>query len=291
MNTSSDTRPLYQRVHPQQLIKWTVYALLLFNWFYYAWDEWSMAQYTLRHGGSLLEWTSAFATTIDEGAWFGLLFLWELETYWLPYEWHEKHPWLQRLILGVRLVCYIFILHTVMARYVDYTDLVDIQPLPGVSSLCQLTGQGLSYTHNLAYSPIEPHSCAGLPAGERFYAVESTAVTSATDLEHERVRRWIDLEDAITWLLVMFTIELAIWLQERDITGGPLMLASFAGKAFYGLLFLHAGYWAWQGHWVYAWDQVLWVGGFFAIELNVRDWREELEEEEEASQEIADALG
>ncbi len=279
--TAATDGPLPQHALPQQLIKWTIYLLLLANWVFYAWDEWRMAQHTLREGGTLLEWAGAFATTIDEGAWFGLLFLWELETYWLPYDWQHRHRWLQRAMLAMRLVCYVFILHTVYARVVDYTDLNDLPPIAGVTDPCQLTGDNLSWTYNLDYTLIDGTSCAALPDGERYYAVEPTAVTGEAGLAHERIRRWIDLQDAVTWLLVMFTIELAIWLQERDITGGPLMVVSFAGKALYGLLFLHAGYWAWQGHWVYAWDQVLWIGGFFAIELNVRDWRAELEEEDD----------
>ena len=36
---------------------------------------------------------------------------------------------------------------------------------------------------------------------------------------------------------------------------------------------------AWRGHWLYSWDQVLWIAGFFAIELNVKDWRESIEME------------
>lgn len=263
---------------PQQLIKWTVYSLLLINGVYYAWDEWRMAQYTLADGGSLAEWASAFATTLDELAWFGLLFAWEAESYWLPYGWRETHPRVRIGMLALRGLCYLFITHTVVARVADFVSLQTAEPLAAVSGYCDLAGTGQSYTFNLDYVPIDDDTCATLPDDRTIYPVEPTAVTGPAGVEHERVRRWIDLQDAVTWLLVMFTIELAIALQERNITGGTLMLVSFAGKAFYGLLFLHAGYWAWQGHWVYAWDQVVWIGGFFAIELNVRDWREELNE-------------
>jgi hypothetical protein len=284
------TRAL-RRYHPAQLIKWTVYALLLLNWAYYAWDEWNMAQHTLRQGGSLHDWLIAFATTIDEAAWFGLLFLWELETYWLPYDWHS--PWLQRGLKLLRLLCYVFILNTVVSRAVDLKALDGLQPLAGVSSPCQLADQHWSWTFNLHYQEIGTGNCDGFSTDSEFFAVESTAITDRAGLRHEWFSRYIDLQDAITWLLVMFSIELAIWLQGRDITGGPLMLASYAAKIFYGLLFFHAAYWVWNGHWVYGWDQVLWILGFFAIEMNVKDWREELQEEEmtgEINEEIAAEL-
>ena len=40
----------------------------------------------MRNGGSFLKWTQALATSIDESAWFILLFLLELETYVLSDE-------------------------------------------------------------------------------------------------------------------------------------------------------------------------------------------------------------
>jgi hypothetical protein len=45
-------------------------------------------------------------------------------------------------------------------------------------------------------------------------------------------------------------------------------------------LFIHAGYWAWNAHWVYTWDQTLWIVGFWAIERNLSEWCEEIREEE-----------
>jgi hypothetical protein len=45
------------------------------------------------------------------------------------------------------------------------------------------------------------------------------------------------------------------------------------------VLFAHAVFWAWTGHWVYGWDQFLWIAGFWAIEMNVSEWREEIREE------------
>lgn len=282
---------MLRRFHPGQLIKWTVYILLLLNWAYYAWDEWNMAQHTLRQGGSLQDWVIAFSTTIDEAAWFGLLFLWELETYWLPYDWHS--PWLQRGFKLLRLICYVLIINTVVSRAVDLQALSGLQPMAGVSSPCQLADRHWSWTFNLDYREIDSANCGSFSNQNEFYAVDNTAITDAPGLQHERFSRYIDLQDAVTWLLVMFSIELAIWLQARDITGGRLMLASYAAKAFYGVLFFHAGYWAWNGHWVYAWDQVLWILGFFAIELNVKDWREELREEdmeEELAEEKAEEM-
>lgn len=67
----------------QQSIKWTVYTLLIVNFVFYIMEDWDRAMHTLNEGSTLLEWTSEFANSIDETAWFLLLFMFELETYTL----------------------------------------------------------------------------------------------------------------------------------------------------------------------------------------------------------------
>ena len=61
------------RTNLGQWIKWIVYLLLLVNWAFYIQDDWRIAEHTLRNGGSILDWSGAFATSIDELAWFALL--------------------------------------------------------------------------------------------------------------------------------------------------------------------------------------------------------------------------
>jgi hypothetical protein len=260
-----------QPINYQQVIKWTVYSLLLLNWALYIREDWLNAQHTLRNGGSFLEWTAAFGTSLDLAAWFGLLFLWELETYAL-----SEHAWTQfvrRLFLAIRAVCYVFLAHTVFAWGTNWLDLQAVEPSP-VTDPCEWAGEGISFTHNLDYRLIERDNCSGMTTGEPLFFVDPSAVTDFAGLEVERRSAWINLQDAVTWLLVMFTIEIGIWLQERSVTGGPLMLVSRIGKALYAVLFFDAAYWAWMGHWLYTWDQLLWIGGFWAIEFNLKEWRE-----------------
>ena len=64
-----------------QLIKLVVYSLLLINFALYVRNDLVIAAHTMRNGGPLIEWTRAFATTIDESAWIILIILLELETY------------------------------------------------------------------------------------------------------------------------------------------------------------------------------------------------------------------
>ena len=106
------------RLDSRQFIKLTIYSLLLVNFFFYIADDIRIASYTMKNGGSILTWTRSFATTIDESAWFILLFLFELETYLLSDE-TQSRSIVMKLMYGVRLICYIFLIHSVYAFSVN----------------------------------------------------------------------------------------------------------------------------------------------------------------------------
>ena len=113
------------KLDPRQAIKVVVYSLLLVNFALYIADDLRIASYTMRNSGSLLEWTAAFATTIDETAWFALLFLFELETYVLSDE-VQSRPGVVRLVHGIRLLCYLSLGHSIYAFGDIYLDLVRV---------------------------------------------------------------------------------------------------------------------------------------------------------------------
>ncbi len=233
-----------------------------------------MAEHTLRNGGTLLDWTRAFGTSIDELAWFGLLFIFELETWVLSDE--ALKGWRGKALQGLRGICYVFLAHTILAWSMNMADLRDVQADPRIENLCQLAGQEISFTRNLQYTMITAENCNGLSNEQVFFMVDPSVVTDESGFRLDKITAWFDIQDAITWLLVVLSIELAVQLQERGITGGRLMLVSHAGKFFYTILLVDAGFWAWNGHWMYSWDQLLWIGGFMAIEMNVSEWRDEL---------------
>lgn len=264
----------WRNLDKSQLVKWTVYTLLLFNWAYYAVEEFGMATHTLAQGGDFLQWTEAFATTIDEFGWFGLLLAFELETYMLD-ESLEK-PLVKWSLHGLRLICYIGLLHTVFARVTAMEAVHEVVQATEVTQLCQVADQDISFGKNYHYVFITSQNCDDLSSGTEFYMLDPTVITDKEGLALERKHVWVDFEDAVVWLLVVWAIELAVWLQNRDITGGALMVVSHAAKVGYLVLFAHAAWWGWTGHWIYAWDQFLWIAGFWAIEMNLSDWREEI---------------
>jgi hypothetical protein len=91
---------------------------------------------------------------------------------------------------------------------------------------------------------------------------------------------WVDLVEATVWLLIVFLIEFMVRLQNRGISSGPLIrMGNVAKPALYGILVLIAAYWGVLEHWLYAWDEFIWIAGFIAIEMNVVEWRDELQVE------------
>lgn len=260
----------------QQIFKWVVYTLLIINWMHYIHEDWTRARHTLTAASSLLDWAGAFATSIDVTAWFVLLAMFELETYVLEDE--DWKGWVAHLVHGVRLLCFLMIAHTVFAFAIAVADIRDTVPVEGVTNLCDLSGQGVSYVYNLEYTEIDDETCGSLSAASRFYRVgEDPVVSDADGLELERDLAWVDLVEVVTWLIILAAIEIVVRLQERGITGGRLLqLANLSKRLLYLLLIGLGVYWASLGHWLYFWDELVWIGGFAAIEMNVSEWRSEI---------------
>lgn len=260
----------------QQLVKWIVYTLLIVNFGFYIWEDIYRAIHTLHVESTLFDWTSEFATSIDTSAWFVLLLMFELETYQIKDE-HWK-GWVAKTVHGARIVCYLMIAHTVVAFVDTVIDYGPTRPVENISSLCDLSEDSVSFVYNLEYTDVDASSCKTLTDDTTLYRLgDNPLVTTLDGLELERALAWSDLIEAIVWLVIIFAIEVIVRMQGRGITGGTVVAALKAIKmAGYVVLFVLAVYWAGLGHWLYTWDTFLWVAGFAAIELNVREWRDEI---------------
>ncbi len=263
---------------PRQLIKALVYTLLFLNFFQYVANDAEVARHTWHAGWSLSDWGRAFATTLDEAAWFLLLFLLELETYLLSDEAFTRGR--VRLMHGLRLLCYLAIGHTVFAFSDVLLDLHRAVEHRGVT-LCSFADQSLSFTRNLLYWELDAANCGELSADTTFYQfAQGQALADGAGMQIEWELAWVDLAEVVTWLLIMLMIEVMVRLQERDVTGGPVLRFARGFNAFlYTLLWCAAAYWAWRGHWLFAWDEALWILGFMAIGMNLSQWRDEIEAE------------
>ena len=66
-------------------IKAALYALLLANFGFYLFEDWSRTSFSLTDASSFYDWVREFNTSLDEVAWFTLLLIFELETYGSQY--------------------------------------------------------------------------------------------------------------------------------------------------------------------------------------------------------------
>ena len=266
-----------RRLPWRQWIKIVVYALLLVNFVFYVIDDWTVAAHTARVDWNVLDWSRAFATTLDEAAWFVLLFLFELETYLLDDD--AFTPRRLAVMHGLRIICMLFIGHTVYAFGHAVVTLLAVEPTMA-SGLCEFAGDGIAYAFNLTYTPLDAASCPGLARASTLYLIDQgTLVTDATGLRIERELAVVDLVEVVAWLVILFLIEFTVRQQDRGITAGrSLRFARNLKLCLYGVLWLCAAYWLYRGHWVFAWDEALWILGFVAIDMNIEEWREELEE-------------
>lgn len=280
VSSSGGFRERLAGVDYRQWVKALVYGLLLVNFVQYIGNDYTIAKHTVHDGWRLIDWTAAFATTLDESAWFVLLFMLELETYLLSDEAFLRRP--VKLMQALRLICYLAIGHTVFAFSEALMDLGRAVEHSGLT-LCSLAtsfaDQGLSFARNLYYVDLDGTNCRVLSNDTVFYQfAQNQALTDRAGMRVEWQLAWVDLLEGLTWLLILLIIELTLRLQEKGITSGSLRRFAKNSKAvLYGVLWCAAAYWAYRGHWMFAWDEALWILGFMAIGMNLADWRKDIE--------------
>jgi hypothetical protein len=278
---SSQNGPLQFVAKHQQNLKWIVYALLVLNFGYYVFDDWRAAQSTLLPGASFLEITGSFATTFDELGWFVLLFLLEVETYWIEDD--TERGVFYWLLQVVRVLCYVVVSHTLYAFIVYVIELGNATVLTDLGGLCAIVGEDLSFTRNLLYELVNVGNCTSLSAESEIYRFYGEPVVSDTSGYQMAVRHaWVDVIEIAGWLTVSLLITFVMMLQNQGIYQSPWIRgADRLQIVVYAIIAGTALYWAVYGHYVYTWDILLWIGGFAAINANLAQWRDELEDESE----------
>ena len=143
---------------------------------------------------------------------------------------------------------------------------------------CAFANDSLSFTRNLEFWELDASNCGKLSADSEFYIFsQGQVISDAGGMAIEFELAWVDLVEVVVWLFILFFIELRIRLQDRGISSSRLLsLATTTKGVLYGVLWCLAGYWAYRGHWIFAWDEALWILGFMAIGINLSDWRKEI---------------
>jgi hypothetical protein len=134
---------------------------------------------------------------------------------------------------------------------------------------------------NLEYTYVTSENCSELGSGSDYFILdEGLVITDRVNLQQERLFALMDFIEALCWLIIVVLIEIDIRIQTRGVDSLTLTkTSSYVKLMAYITIFCLAIYWALTGHLLYFWDELLWIGGFAAIEMNVAEWREEILEE------------
>jgi hypothetical protein len=252
----------------RQRLKWAVYGLLFLDFLLYLQQDIASARHTLHAGSGLLDICAAYVTSIDLVAWFTLILLFELETSGGngrlgagPARWAAR---------GVRLVCYVAILHTSFSYDLTLQEARRPVPLPPAQDACAYVG-GWSFLRNRDYLEIDGGNCRTIGRGTELFSLGDDAVlTDREGLAEARVLAGTDLAESVTWLLIVFVTEAVVRLSGR---ARRLALALDRAKIpLYAVILGIAAYWGSKGQLLYLWDELVWVLGFLVIDRNIRDW-------------------
>ncbi len=263
--------------HPKvaAVIKWSVYGILTFNFVLYLQDDLLAYRSSVAKDAPISELLETFATTIDTVAWLGLIFLLELETYLLSDNVLES--WLGKLLRGFRLLCAVSIAYAAIGYTIIAFDYYKITPQPQVENLCDLASQGIwLQTDSADYREISLENCTEISSGPPYYKVDqNVSLIDAPTLQKVQSMEWINVVNAWVWLLVVALIEIEIWLQWRDRFGRSLRVVQTAKTGSYLVLWTCAFAWLYFGYTLYGLDAIVWIAGFWAIELNLTEWEQE----------------
>ena len=260
-------------------IKAALYALLLANFGYYLFEDWSRTSFSLTDAASFYDWVREFNTSLDEVAWFTLLLIFELETYVLDES--GWSPGLARIVLSIKLIAFCLIGHTLYVNFTALTEILGPVSASAGSDLCDLADTGQSWLFNLDYTLITSETCDVLPKAPQYWEIPGEpVVTSSAGLDLARRLAWCDFMETAAWLSVAASMEAAIRITDRGVTSGYAVTAlGWLKFGLYALILALGIYWAYHGHWVYLWDELLWIFGFAFLEVNLDGWREEIDNE------------
>jgi hypothetical protein len=260
--------------------KYTIYALLTLNIYFFFAEEWAASSHRFSDGIEFGDIIEGFAATIDTVSWVILLLMFELQTSVLAD--NAVSTRVSRAMHVMRAICYAFIVYAFYGYLTKLLFLLGAEHLPAIMNLCELTGGNWTYAIDLdEYEIITMTNCATLSEASVFQQLSGlNAVVDQSGLTDIVRLAWVDAINSGVWLLVVFLLEFDVRLQEHhQLAGTALRISNWCKYVLYSILLLAAIYWGVKGDFVDFWDAFLWLVAFVFIELNVFEWRQETQAE------------
>ena len=274
---SEITAVLSKRHTVFQAFKFVIYAFLSYNMFLFFQGELLASAETFRDGIQLDEFILAFSASIDSLAWIVLLLIFELETSILSDEVLKSS--VNWVLLFVKAICYFFIFYAAYGYVAKLLFVLNTSALQ-YQDVCNLIGTSYTYIVTLdEYLPITESACQLMNNNPLIQINNTNIIGTESDSIAIQHLAWIDIINAMTWLVIVAILEVDVYLQLHDrFSGFAVKISRMSKPLLYGVLFFCAIYWGVKSDFVDFWDAFLWLLAFFVIELNMFQWQAEIEE-------------
>lgn len=257
-----------------RVFKYVIGSILLVNLFVYFAED-ITASLFLDEGASLGDYLVAFAATIDYVAWAVLIVLFELET-----RAHARGAFLgvrKTVILGLTAACYAALVHAAYGYTMSLVDTYRFEPLaPG--SVCNLVEENFGYL-DLNARPVQltAENCAVFTATQMYRSPSDHLIATHENLTAIRKLGWVDVANAVAWLLVVLIFQIEITLKQfGKLTQFRLALCLGFKIFLYLILTADAIYWSIYSAFIDSWDAWLWLIAFVLIDLNLLGWEDDV---------------
>lgn len=253
--------------------KYVTYGLLCLNGYLFYVDELAASEVTFARSLTFSEVIEVYSASIDSAFWIMLVVLLELETYVID-DRILKRPAVKWTMIGLRTLCYLFIVYALYGYIVKMEFQSDMIPFLAANT-CDVVSQNFSILIAVEnYVPLTAENCQTL-TGTDLYQLNGYNIIAPLDvLVYARNVSWIDVINASSWLAVVLVLEVDVWYQLQDRFTGRIVKLSTAIKiVLYTALFGCAVAWGYTGVLLDFADSALWLFAFFFIELNLVQWQ------------------
>jgi hypothetical protein len=235
--------------------KIVIYTILMLNLLYYLYEDVTAYLY-LSEDSTWLDAVESFAATIDYVAWMVLILLFEYETTATSRD--QPRGTRKWVIAGLTAACYLVLVYAAYGYASDLAETFRYEPVEP-ASVCALTAQGHAYLNDSG-RPIEltQENCGAFADQAVFKSPSDRLIASHASLMATRRLGWIDVINAVAWLLVVLVFQIEVLLEHaKKLTRHRLSLLMASKGAAYLALLGCAIYWTIYSAFIDSWDALI----------------------------------
>jgi hypothetical protein len=248
------------------LFKCIVYSALCFTSYEFLMEDYLAAQLILNENSSWSDVINIFSVTIDTVAWLTLLVVFELETSRFGSQWLTKKG--KRLLSVISIACYLVIVYALIGYIGKMLMLSSVEPL--LENPCAPAGEYLLIVDMDEYESLTQDRCSTLAVDSLKKLAGKNIVFDPDTYSKVIGLAWASVINSLAWILVVAVIQFDILIQAKERLKALTRKPSYWIKAsLYLTLLLVASFWGVVGSAVDFLDAVLWLSGFWIIEMNI----------------------